>query len=324
VKESSWALIQLKTRPRAQDRPLSAGSDGRTDETWFLCEEIVPGDYRASLLQQNQVKPKTSRRISFLRPVRKKQSKQPLPALPDISGPLSFFNRSSESVNKNKATLAAPRPSTPRSTSPSLKVPDDSVFASGPTRVIKLSKSISSADVSKASSLLQEELDDIREAPVIIGPADARTSTDSHPVATSYVKPSGQGAGQAFLDMVRKTTRRGQPRRSFMGPVDMGRTVGSLDSVPNSPASTIVPASPGFNLTEHGVNGPGQHLDHPNVSHVPALNVRDKGYTDRVLERRPGWNAWNACPNLLLRAAHNGTNELRRRLWGQRIASRLV
>ncbi|KAK9899637.1 hypothetical protein P389DRAFT_207285 [Cystobasidium minutum MCA 4210] len=270
VKESSWALIQFRTRPLNTNRPVSAGSDGRSDDTWFLVEEVVPADYRASLLEKAQAKPKASRRISFLRPVRKKASKQhqQLPALPDITKSFGFFNRSSETINRNsKAGLAQFRQQSTavqRSGTPNLKTPDDSIFASGPTQVIKLSNSILSPGVSKASSLHdhEEELEDIEGAPVLVEKEDAKSFQQDR-AGLGYARAQTSSAtGSGFLDMVRKTTRR-HTRRSLLGQSDMSAT-SDYDSVPNSPASTVVPGSPGFSLAEHGVQGPGQPMDNPN------------------------------------------------------------
>lgn len=270
MKESNWALVHFKTRSLSPDRPLSAGSDGRTEETWFLIEEIVPSDYRASLLEQAQAKPKTSRRISFLRPVRKKQSK--LPAMPEISGPLGIFNRSTDSVNqRTKLSLSPFRQNTSsnnRSGSPNLKTPDDSVFTSGPTKMMKLSKSISSVGPSKASSAAghgDEDLEALDAPPVIIEKDEVhRAPHINNQAGIGYTKPNA-GTGNAFLDMVRKTTRRN--RRSFTAPADNPLQDGRHE--PPSPASTVQPGSPGFNLNEHGVSGPGRTLDTPNVSTQP-------------------------------------------------------
>lgn len=317
VKESSWALIQFKTRPRSPDRRLSAGSDGRTEETWFLVEEIVPADYRASLLVQAQVKPKSSRRISFLRPVRKKQSKQPTPVVPEISKPLGFFNRSSETVNRNnKPGLTPFRQTSPlRSGTPNLKTPDESVFAGGPTKIIKLSNSISSHGISKASSMHDDDLEAIDAPPIVIEKSeaslDAQGSQDGHG-GLGYVKPSSTGS--AFFDMVRKTTRRGN-RRSLLSQTEDTPSVPEHPSVPSSPASTIMPGSPGFNLAEHGVHGPGRPIDHPNVSAISVwqstisiLDVR----AEPSFARRIGWIEWLACPTLGRISVRSDTSAVRR------------
>ncbi|GAA5922025.1 uncharacterized protein JCM15063_003162 [Sporobolomyces koalae] len=72
LKESSFALIQWKSRPRLEHsaQPRSRGSDPRTDDRWVLVEEFVPKEYRAALTDP-KVK-KQSKRISFLRTVRRK------------------------------------------------------------------------------------------------------------------------------------------------------------------------------------------------------------------------------------------------------------
>lgn len=55
VKESHWALLQFRTRPLGGDGPIPTINDGRTEDTWFLVEEIIPAEYRASLIQAGQV-----------------------------------------------------------------------------------------------------------------------------------------------------------------------------------------------------------------------------------------------------------------------------
>lgn len=280
VKESNWALIQFKTRPKSQENTIPAGSDGRTEETWFLIEELVPKEYRESLLEQAQVKPKSSRRISFLRPVRKKQSKQstPTPAMPEISKSLGFFNRSSDTVNGNaKSALAQFRQSTSSPLgrgSPNLKTPDESVFVGGPTKVIKASNNMLSPGpaMSKVSLIDEDSMEALDAPPIVVEASEGLRSPEGAQkghAGLGYTKPS---SGTGFLDMVRKTTRRTN-RRSLSSQVESTYTVTDLRG-PDSPASTIVPGSPSFNLAEHGVNGPGRPIDNPNVGR-PALNVEN-------------------------------------------------
>jgi hypothetical protein len=54
LKESSFALIQWKSRPRVVDvgkskSPGSVTGDPRTEDKWVLVEEFVPRDYREAL-----------------------------------------------------------------------------------------------------------------------------------------------------------------------------------------------------------------------------------------------------------------------------------
>jgi hypothetical protein len=56
LKESSFALIQWKSRPRISEsagaKTRVADSDGRTEDRWFLVEEFVPKEYRDQLKEQ--------------------------------------------------------------------------------------------------------------------------------------------------------------------------------------------------------------------------------------------------------------------------------
>jgi hypothetical protein len=53
-KEASWVLVQWRARPR-DDSPLlpvkKNVADGRTEERWFLIEELIPPEYREELIE---------------------------------------------------------------------------------------------------------------------------------------------------------------------------------------------------------------------------------------------------------------------------------
>lgn len=53
LKESSFALIQWKARPREGEiaKGRAVGSDDRTEDRWVLVEEFVPREYREELLE---------------------------------------------------------------------------------------------------------------------------------------------------------------------------------------------------------------------------------------------------------------------------------
>ncbi|GAA5992010.1 hypothetical protein JCM10908_000695 [Rhodotorula pacifica] len=74
LKESNFALIHWKSRPRDGRPPLPTAKeeDPRTDERWFLVEEFVPKEYREALLVDPTIVKKTSKRSSFLRSVRRR------------------------------------------------------------------------------------------------------------------------------------------------------------------------------------------------------------------------------------------------------------
>lgn len=76
IKESNWALIQYRARPRDGRVQLSSsgGSDGRTEEAWMLIEEVVPAAYREELLEARAGR--KSKKAAFLRSVKGKDHKK--------------------------------------------------------------------------------------------------------------------------------------------------------------------------------------------------------------------------------------------------------
>lgn len=161
LKESSFALIQWKSRPRVTDigKSRSPGSstsgDPRTEDSWVLVEEFVPREYREALtdpkvrqLEQArhdskmtdrtgsahllQVK-KQPKRISFLRTVRRKNTLSPKSnpsAAVLLSPPLS----SSRGVGISSTSTATSSPS-------SLRPIDESVFSNDFAQTTKVSLS---------------------------------------------------------------------------------------------------------------------------------------------------------------------------------------
>ncbi|KAK4054880.1 hypothetical protein OIV83_000804 [Microbotryomycetes sp. JL201] len=105
LKESSFALIQWKRRPRSGEVPqartaLSTSSDDRTEDAWVLIEEFVPREYRERLALGKIQSRKRDKRISFMRTVKRKDSMKagPLPSARNMpsngnqgSGGGSFF-----------------------------------------------------------------------------------------------------------------------------------------------------------------------------------------------------------------------------------------
>lgn len=288
VKESNWALVQYKTRPKDMPRPPSVGNDGRSEETWFLVEEVVPAEYRAALLANNaQGKAKTSRRVSFLRAVRLRPCKPPpMPTTRESPPPVSslqFANPSDRSLPRTPQKTGN-RPSGPvvRSGSPALKHPDEALFAPGsggpPTKIVSLSKSISSAGMSAVSSRHEEDaevLNDRDRCGRAPSPSQQppRASTDSRAEGSisstkggglGYTKPASAEKGEnAFMRIVRKTTRRGsayKPSPPFGTPANQSRS--DVDDVRTPGSSTSV----GFNVEEHGVAGSGHSVQSPTVS----------------------------------------------------------
>lgn len=298
MKESNWSLIQYKTRPQNLQRPPSIGSDGRTEETWFLVEELIPADYRAALSEGPQ-KPKSNRRISFLRSVRKKGSNKPVPALPVISAPLGLGSppivmngnqRSktalpflSPSRNGTETSFEMVHNQPKRSVSPSsLRTPDESIFQAGgggQTKQLSLSRDLSLGRVSQS----QEESESLDDHSAPLSHSLSRQET-GNAVAGSHTGHQGanaayQGAelrktpsdsakaGSGFMDRVRRGTRRHKHTNS------REKVVQSIDrqSPSASPVSTV--GSPAFDYGAHGVAGAGQPIGSPAVGRSPIALV---------------------------------------------------
>ncbi|GAA5846946.1 hypothetical protein JCM3766R1_004024 [Sporobolomyces carnicolor] len=137
LKESSFALIQWKSRPRVTDigKSRSPGNsttgDPRTEDSWVLVEEFVPREYREALTDP-KVK-KQPKRISFLRTVRRKNTLSPKSnpsAAVLLSPPLS----SSRGVGISSTSTATSSPS-------SLRPIDESVFSNDFAQTTKVSLS---------------------------------------------------------------------------------------------------------------------------------------------------------------------------------------
>ncbi|GAA5894318.1 hypothetical protein JCM5296_005136 [Sporobolomyces johnsonii] len=108
LKESSFALIQWKSRPREGELPRgrAVGNDKRTEDRWVLVEEFVPREYRDALTDPKVSKP--PKRISFMRTVRRKTSPKaptsPTPYPPPVASPKQS-GISSASYNSLRANL---------------------------------------------------------------------------------------------------------------------------------------------------------------------------------------------------------------------------
>lgn len=88
IADSNWVLIQFRSRPVTGMMTSSPDDpDGRIEDVWFLIEESVPEDYRmdvaagkvrinnftrSCLLAEEYFQTKKSKRLSFLKPMRKK------------------------------------------------------------------------------------------------------------------------------------------------------------------------------------------------------------------------------------------------------------
>ncbi|KAI5481457.1 hypothetical protein MNV49_004213 [Pseudohyphozyma bogoriensis] len=131
LKESSFALIQWRARPRegelAKKHSMSPTED-RTEERWVLLEEFVPREYRDEL-RDNKSK-KQNKRISFLRTVRKKKE---APKLRLNASQITYPTYPSPT---SSAMIVPPPPQQP---SP-IRQMDDSLFnAEGETKIVSLS-----------------------------------------------------------------------------------------------------------------------------------------------------------------------------------------
>ncbi|GAA5962875.1 hypothetical protein JCM21900_005642 [Sporobolomyces salmonicolor] len=109
LKESSFALIQWKSRPREGElsRGRVVGNDQRTEDRWVLVEEFVPREYRDALRDPKITKP--PKRISFMRTVRRKTSSKaptsPSSPYPPPVAPPKQSGISSASYNSSGTVL---------------------------------------------------------------------------------------------------------------------------------------------------------------------------------------------------------------------------
>lgn len=248
VKEINWALIQFKTRPTGSQREhLDMSVDTRTESSWFLVEEIIPADYRAALLQAATQKPKQSRRISFLRSVRRKNTKTAAPPVPSKS---PFTNDYDSHATMSYDTLV----SRPRSVTPSLRTPDASIFSSnGQTQRLTLSPPIM-AHANGITAITEEDSEvlqaDSRPPQYGHGPV----MSEQRPQRTGTFSRASRGPG-GFFDMVRHGTRKRREakqaqenRQSLMDHPDASTSTSSFVSGPvgggTPPAISVHHASP--------------------------------------------------------------------------------
>ncbi|GJN91519.1 hypothetical protein Rhopal_004542-T1 [Rhodotorula paludigena] len=140
LKESSFALIQWKARPREGDpiRGKSSTGDARTEERWVLVEEVVPREYREALLADPKTK-KQSKRVSFMRAVRRKSSFNSS-AAPSASQPARAGIASSSTFTN---LVSAPITSSYARKESNLRPIDEAVFDpnnDSETKLVSLSK----------------------------------------------------------------------------------------------------------------------------------------------------------------------------------------
>lgn len=98
VKESNFALIQYKARPRGV---VESEGESRTLDRWVICEEMIPKAYRDNLgLIADGKLPKKSKRISFLR---RRKSTKPITRL--NASQISMLPSAPASVYSNDTAL---------------------------------------------------------------------------------------------------------------------------------------------------------------------------------------------------------------------------
>ncbi|GAA5857139.1 hypothetical protein JCM8547_007981 [Rhodosporidiobolus lusitaniae] len=128
LKEASFALLNWKARPRDGGK---VGGDPRTEERWVLVEEFVPREYREALLADPKTKVKQSKRVSFLRAVRRKSSAPP---------PSSPSSRPSTTAQASFSSLVpAPLSSSYARKDSNLRPIDEAVYNSDTTQKLSLS-----------------------------------------------------------------------------------------------------------------------------------------------------------------------------------------
>ena len=132
LKESNFALLHWKAQPARRGERDVRGQDGGR---WVLCEEIVPGEYRNALVEGK--KDKKSKRVSFMRAVRRGTATGKKASLPPTLAPLPTSpTRGGASGYGSHATLAA-RPV------------DEAVFSTGyggQTKQLSLSANLRTAN----------------------------------------------------------------------------------------------------------------------------------------------------------------------------------
>ncbi|GAA5896383.1 uncharacterized protein JCM6883_006886 [Sporobolomyces salmoneus] len=142
LKESSFALIQWKSRPRVGDvgkirsprgsSTTTSAGDPRTEDSWVLVEEFVPREYREALTDP-KVK-KQPKRISFLRTVRRRTttSPKPNPSAAVLLSPPPLSSPRGVGISNTSSALSSPR---------SLRPIDESVFTNEHAQTTKVSLS---------------------------------------------------------------------------------------------------------------------------------------------------------------------------------------
>ncbi|GAA5827054.1 hypothetical protein JCM11251_002224 [Rhodosporidiobolus azoricus] len=261
LKESSFALVGWKARPREGEYPRgkSSGSDPRSEERYVLVEEYVPREYREALLRQPEIK-KQSKRISFMRAVRRRSTQK------GIAPPASPSSRPSTTSSTSFSTLVpAPLSSSYARKDSGLRPIDENVFNPGApyeTQHLTLSNlHVGGTSNSYAPSTVY--------APSIVstvraadghGPADSTAHLSSTAVAPPVPpmpsippSPRGAGVGGAMSSQTRESAFGGQGLPAGLGytkPEPTRRTKGFLARIgtmrtgrsnSNSPAATTAP-----------------------------------------------------------------------------------
>ncbi|GAA5872254.1 hypothetical protein JCM3774_003326 [Rhodotorula dairenensis] len=245
LKESNFALIHWKSRPRDVGRPLPAAKeeDPRVEERWFLIEEYVPKEYREALLRDPTIVKKTSRRSSFLRSVRRRSGgggikDAPLPAPPVQRPTAPPVQRSTAGFDK---LVSAPLSSSYGRTR-ALKPIDEAVFSSdssGGTQVMSLSALNLSAT---------ESHEPARSRPSTSTAPSPHPNALEPPVARPYAPstayaPSVVSTSQATHGHVGASTLNLQTETASLAPSDVAA---ATTSPPRTPAyATYAPDSAG-------------------------------------------------------------------------------
>ncbi|GAA5898684.1 hypothetical protein JCM6882_000896 [Rhodosporidiobolus microsporus] len=290
LKESSFALIGWKARPREGEYPKGkpVGSDSRSEERFVLVEEFVPREYREALLRQPEIK-KQSKRVSFMRAVRRKSTQK---------GPPPSVGHPAPSNQTSFSTLVpAPLSSSYARKDSGLRPIDENVFnPSAPYETQHLT--LSNLNVGRTSTSYAPST---AYAPSIVstvraadghGPADSTaylpSTADAPPVPplpSIPPSPRGVGVGGAMSSQTRESAFGGQgvpvalgytkpeqpSKKGFLARIG---TMRSGKNSSNSPTATTAPEVLAASYARTSPPPPPQRTIP--VSNVPLSPGRDQ------------------------------------------------
>lgn len=323
LKESSFAFVQWKGRARdgeiARGRITAAG-ETRTEDRWVLVEEFVPKEYRDELRDGKvgvsrvlhgvrvlmafflRLQKKASKRISFMRAVRRKSTSKPPPRL--------------NVTQITHSTIPAPAPASVPYTSTAPRRIDESVFTSenGLTKMISLSSvnlasgdryapsiiSTTGAGHGHAGSIAESQEYLEEKAPSFMGHGVGGTLSSQNresafggaQVPVGYTKPAPQ---RGFLARIGSRKAKNGSREHFIPVTPVSPAFNSEPSTPlrEDYDGSVRPFLPFFvpqssDLLSFAVKRYQLNADHPaHTVTVSLLRHRPSPPSFQVWQRRP-------------------------------------